>query len=104
MEAGFAPAIAARAKGYSPRTPGDLDGGRPHNGGVASTYLCRMGADNEGPRRHLESRASARAAPSTPRGRNISAMARRGIYCMENWSGRRANRDSVRPVLEFLET
>ena len=31
-------------------------------------------------------------------------MARRGIYCIENWSGRRANRDSVRPILDFLET
>ena len=31
-------------------------------------------------------------------------MARHGIYCIENWSGRRANRNSVRPVLEFLET
>jgi hypothetical protein len=31
-------------------------------------------------------------------------MARQGIYCIENWSGRRANRNSVRPMLEFLET
>lgn len=31
-------------------------------------------------------------------------MARHGIYCIENWSGRRAHRNSVRPVLEFLET
>ena len=27
-----------------------------------------------------------------------------GIYCIENWSGRRANRNSVEPVLKFLET
>jgi hypothetical protein len=27
-----------------------------------------------------------------------------GIYCIENWSGRRANRNSVRPLLQFLET
>jgi len=32
------------------------------------------------------------------------AVGRLGIYCIENWSGRRANRDSVKPVLEFLET
>ena len=31
-------------------------------------------------------------------------MARQGIYCIENWSGRRANRNSVRPMLEFLES
>jgi hypothetical protein len=31
-------------------------------------------------------------------------VATRGIYCIENWSGRRANRNSVRPVLEFLGT
>lgn len=31
-------------------------------------------------------------------------MGKLGIYCIENWSGRRANRNSVRPVLEFLET
>src|SRR3954470_1895416 len=31
-------------------------------------------------------------------------MRRPGIYCIENWSGRRANRNSVLPVLEFLET
>lgn len=31
-------------------------------------------------------------------------MGARGIYCIENWSGRRANRNSVRPVLQFLET
>ena len=30
-------------------------------------------------------------------------VARRGIYCIENWSGRLANRDSVRPLLEFLD-
>lgn len=28
----------------------------------------------------------------------------RGIYCIENWSGRRANKNSVLPVLEFLAT
>lgn len=31
-------------------------------------------------------------------------MGKPGIYCIENWSGRRANRDSVLPVLEFLAT
>lgn len=30
-------------------------------------------------------------------------MAKLGIYCIENWSGRRTNRDSVKPVLDYLE-
>lgn len=30
-------------------------------------------------------------------------MAKLGIYCIENWSGRRANKNSVKPVLDFLE-
>jgi hypothetical protein len=30
-------------------------------------------------------------------------VSRLGVYCIENWSGRRANRDSVKPLLDYLE-